>query len=28
VAEFANVERWRDQLLEIDAWRAPFDGLD
>jgi glutathione S-transferase len=28
VAEFPNVERWRDQLLAIDAWRAPFDGLE
>jgi glutathione S-transferase len=28
VAEFANVRRWRDQLLAIDAWRAPFDGLE
>ena len=26
-AEFANVMRWYDQLLALDAWRAPFDGL-
>ena len=23
----AHVKRWHAQLLEIDAWRAPFDGL-
>jgi glutathione S-transferase len=28
VAEFPNVERWRDQLLAIDAWGGPFDGLE
>jgi glutathione S-transferase len=27
VAEFPNVARWHDRLWEIDAWRAPFDGL-
>jgi glutathione S-transferase len=27
LAEFAHVKRWHDQLLEIDAWREPFDGL-
>jgi glutathione S-transferase len=27
LAEFGNVKRWHDQLLEIDAWRVPFDGL-
>ena len=27
LAEFPNVKRWHDRLLEIDAWRAPFDGL-
>jgi glutathione S-transferase len=25
--EFPKVRRWHDQLCEIDAWRAPFDGL-
>ncbi len=25
--EFPNVRRWHEQLWEIDAWRAPFDGL-
>jgi glutathione S-transferase len=28
VAEFRHVARWRDRLSEIDAWRAPFDGLE
>jgi glutathione S-transferase len=27
LAEFPNVKRWHDRLLEIDAWRDPFDGL-
>lgn len=27
LAEFPNVQRWHAQLCEIDAWRAPFDGL-
>jgi glutathione S-transferase len=27
LAEFPNVHRWHAQLCEIDAWRAPFDGL-
>jgi glutathione S-transferase len=27
LAEFAGVKRWHDRLWEIDAWRAPFDGL-
>ncbi|MES2933875.1 MAG: glutathione S-transferase family protein [Pseudomonadota bacterium] len=25
--QFKHVKRWHDQLLEIDAWRAPFEGL-
>ena len=25
--EFANVKRWHDRLLQIDAWRDPFEGL-
>jgi glutathione S-transferase len=28
LSDFANVKRWHDQLLEIDAWRDPFNGLD
>ncbi len=27
VSEFPNVKRWHDRLMEIDAWRDPFDGL-
>ena len=27
VEGLSHVKRWHDQLLEIDAWRAPFDGL-
>ncbi len=27
VAEFANVARWHDQLLALEAWRDPFGGL-
>lgn len=27
LAEFPRVRRWHDRMLEIDAWRAPFDGL-
>ena len=26
--EFPNVRRWHDRLMEIDAWRAPFEGLE
>jgi glutathione S-transferase len=25
--EFSNVKRWHDRLWQLDAWRAPFDGL-
>ncbi len=25
--EFPNVRRWHDRLWELDAWRAPFEGL-
>jgi len=25
--EYPNVRRWHDRLCEIDAWRAPFEGL-
>jgi glutathione S-transferase len=27
LAGYANVLNWRDRLREIDAWRAPFEGL-
>jgi glutathione S-transferase len=27
VDEFPQVRRWNEQLLAIDAWRAPFAGL-
>lgn len=27
LAGLAHVKRWHDQLLAIDAWRTPFDGL-
>ena len=27
LAEFPNMQRWHDQLCEIDAWRDPFAGL-
>lgn len=27
LSEFPNIKRWNDQLLEIDAWRDPFNGL-
>ena len=26
--DFANVHKWHDRLLELDAWREPFAGLD
>jgi glutathione S-transferase len=26
--DFANVRNWHDRLLELDAWREPFAGLD
>ena len=28
LAGLANVRRWHDQLWAIDAWRAPFEGLN
>jgi glutathione S-transferase len=28
LAEFPHVRRWNEQLLAIDAWRAPFAGLN
>jgi glutathione S-transferase len=27
LGEFPRVRRWHDRLRDIDAWRAPFDGL-
>ena len=27
VMEFPNIARWNTQLLAIDAWREPFQGL-
>jgi glutathione S-transferase len=24
----SNLKRWHDQLLALDAWRTPFEGLD
>jgi glutathione S-transferase len=27
LSEFPNVKRWHDHLLEIPAWRAPFEEL-
>jgi glutathione S-transferase len=26
--EFPNMRRWHDQLLKLDAWRTPFEGLN
>ncbi len=28
LAEFPNISRWHDQLLTINAWRDPFEGLN
>ena len=28
LADFPNMQRWYNQLLELPAWRAPFDGLE
>lgn len=27
IGDYANIRRWHDRLNELDAWRAPFDGL-
>ena len=27
LGEFPNVARWHERLWELDAWRAPFEGL-
>ena len=28
LADFPNMQRWHNQLMELPAWRAPFDGLE
>lgn len=28
IGEFKNVAAWHDRLMQIDAWRDPFAGLD
>jgi glutathione S-transferase len=28
VAGYANILKWHDRLNQLDAWRAPFEGLD
>jgi glutathione S-transferase len=28
IAGFRNIQKWHDRLNQIDAWRAPFEGLD
>jgi glutathione S-transferase len=28
IGEFHNISRWHGQLLELDAWRDPFKGLE
>jgi glutathione S-transferase len=28
VAEFPNVARWHDSLMQLDAWREPFRDLE
>lgn len=28
IGQYRNIGRWHDRLNELDAWRAPFDGLD
>jgi glutathione S-transferase len=28
IAPYANIRRWHEQLNELKAWRAPFEGLD
>lgn len=25
--DFPNIARWHDRLMELDAWRQPFDGI-
>ncbi len=27
LADFPNIQRWHNQLMELEAWRTPFDGL-
>ena len=28
LADFPNMQRWHNQLMELPSWRAPFDGLE
>lgn len=28
IAPYANIRKWHDRLNQLDAWRAPFEGLD
>jgi glutathione S-transferase len=28
LSDYPNMLRWHKQLMELPAWRAPFDGLD
>ena len=28
LADFPNMLRWHNQLMELEAWRAPFEGLN
>lgn len=28
LGQYANIARWHDRLNQLDAWRAPFEGLD
>ncbi len=28
LSDFPNMLRWHNQLLDLPAWRAPFDGLE
>ena len=27
IDEFQSIERWHNQLMELEAWRTPFAGL-
>jgi glutathione S-transferase len=28
LGQYANIRKWHDRLNMLDAWRAPFEGLD
>jgi glutathione S-transferase len=28
LGDFGNIRKWHDRLSQLDAWRAPFEGLD